>query len=211
MGVNQPPDSIHGMEETITPIIYGQSSCDTTSSVTDVQNRIMVTMLGDALQTVNAGMQDSDAVTRPNNSVIQSHLQNIQQLKSSNAEYVVLHQRIADLETQANQVQNLATAYQKQEAKSSDITTVMDAEHKTAKCKMKQSKKSVKKSCLVPSVSSPCQSSAESSDSDSDGNTEALLSTSSTSRWEAPSQAGLYLHLWLRRNHGQCGLPGSKQ
>ena len=60
MGVNQPPDSIHGMEELITPIIYGQSSCCTTSIVTDVQNMIRVTMLGDALQAVNAGIQGSD-------------------------------------------------------------------------------------------------------------------------------------------------------
>ena len=66
LGVNHPPDSICGMEETIMPIIYSQSSCGTTSSVTDVQNMFMVTMLCDALQTVNAGMQGSDAVKRTN-------------------------------------------------------------------------------------------------------------------------------------------------
>ena len=128
-------------------------------------------------------------MTRSNDSIIQSLLQCIQQLKSSNAENVVLHQRIADLEVPANQVQNLATAYQKQEAKSSDIAIVMDAEHKTAKHKRKWSKKSVKKSHLVPSVTSPSQSSAE--DSDSDEDIEALLSTSSQSRWGAPKSGWL--------------------
>ena len=167
IGVNQPPDSIHGMDETNTPIIYGQSRCCTTSSVTVVQKMITVTMLGDALQAVNAGMQGSDAVTRTNDSVIQSLLQHIQQLS---------HQMLK---------------YQKQEAKSGDIAILRDAEHKTDKCNRKQSKKSVKKSHLVPSVSSPSKSSVESSDSDSDGDTEALLSTSSQSRQGAPKSGQL--------------------
>ena len=98
----------------------------------------------------------------------------------------MLWQRIADLETQAYQVQNLTAVYQKQEAKNSDIAVVTEAEHKAAKHKRKHSKKSVKKSHLASFVSSSSQSSAESNDSDSDGDTEALLSTSSQSRWGAP-------------------------
>ena len=57
-------------------------------------------MLGDALQTVNPGMQGSDPMTRTNDSVVQFLLQCNQQLESSNAENAVLHQRI-DQETQA--------------------------------------------------------------------------------------------------------------
>ena len=49
---------------------------------------------------MNAGMQHSDPVTRANDSIVQSLLQCILQLESSNAENVVLHQRIVDLETQ---------------------------------------------------------------------------------------------------------------
>ena len=95
IGVNQPPNSIGGTAETITPVpedlvrgvncvagthpevatLYNQCSCGTTSGVTDVQNSITVTMLGDALQTVNAGMQHSDPVTRANDSIVQSLLQ----------------------------------------------------------------------------------------------------------------------------------------
>ena len=78
-----------------------------------MQNSITVTMLGDALHTVNAMMLGRDAMTGTNDSVVQSLLQCIQQLESWNDENVVLHQRIADLETQAYQVQNLALVYQK--------------------------------------------------------------------------------------------------
>ena len=63
----------------------------------------------------------------------------------------------------------------------------MDAEHKAAECKRKWSKKSVKKSHLASPISSPSQLSAESGDSD--GDTEALLSTSSQSRWGAPNSS----------------------
>ena len=62
--------------------IYGQSSCGTTSRLTDGQNSITATMLGDALQTVNARIQGSDPVTRTNDSVVQFLLQHIQQLES---------------------------------------------------------------------------------------------------------------------------------
>ena len=139
------------MEETITPVpqdfagrvtsaavstiatplgamIYGPSGCGTTPRLADAQNSITVTMLGDALQTVNARMQGSDPVTRANDSVVQSLLQWIQQLEMLNAENVVLWQRIADLETQAYQAQNLTAVYQKQEARGSDSAVVTGAE-----------------------------------------------------------------------------------
>ena len=110
MGVNQPMNSTGGTAETITPVPkdlvrgvnsvaeahsevatpWNQCSCGPTSGGTDVQNSIMVTMLGDALQTVNAGMQHSDPATRTNDSIVQSLLWYIQQLESSNAENVVL-------------------------------------------------------------------------------------------------------------------------
>ena len=61
----------------------------------------MATMLGDASQTVNARIQGSNAMTRTNDIVVQSLLQCIEQIESSNAENVVLYQRKADLETQA--------------------------------------------------------------------------------------------------------------
>ena len=143
-------------------------------------------MLGDALWTMNAGMQHSDPVTRAIDSVVQSLLWCIQQLKSSNAENVVLHQRIVDLETQAYQVQNLAAVHQKQETRSSDNPVVTDAVNRSTKCKRKQSKKSGKKSHIASSMSLSSQSSAESSNSDSDGDTEAMLSTSSQKSCGAP-------------------------
>ena len=112
MGINQLPGGTQGAEETIMPmpedmmsgvtsavgtlspvatpssaILYGQSSCGTTSRMTDAQNTIMVTMLGDA---VNAGMQGSYGMARTNDSVVQSLLQHIQQLETSNAANVVL-------------------------------------------------------------------------------------------------------------------------
>ena len=110
VGVNQPMNSIGGTAETITPVpedlvrgvnsvagahlevatLWNQCSCGTMSGGTDVQNSIMVTMLGDALQTVKAGMQHSDPVTRADDSIVQSLLWHIQQLESSNAENVVL-------------------------------------------------------------------------------------------------------------------------
>ena len=48
---------------------------------------------------------------------VQSLIPWVQQLEASSAENVVLHQRIADLETQAHQYQNLVVAHQKLEAK----------------------------------------------------------------------------------------------
>ena len=211
MGVNQLPGGNQGAEETIMPvpedlvhgvtsavgtplvvatpssaILYGQSSCGTTSSVTDAQTTITVTMLGHDLQTVSAGIQSSYLMARTNDSVVQSLLQHIQLHETSNAENVVLQQRIADLDTQAYQVQNLTAVYLKQEVKGSDIAVVTKAEHKVAKHKRKWSKKSMKKCHLVSFISSSSQSSAESNDSDSDGDTEALLSISSQSRQGAP-------------------------
>ena len=94
-------------------MIHGQSGCGTTSRLAKAQNSITVTMLGDALQTVNARMQGSDPVTRANDGVVQSLLQHIQQLETLNAENAVLQQRIADLETQAYQVQNLTDSLPK--------------------------------------------------------------------------------------------------
>ena len=138
------------------------------------------------MQTVNTGMQHSDPATRANDSIVQSLLQCIQQLKTSNAENVVLQQRIVDLETQAYQVQKLAAVYQKQETRSSDNTVEKDVVNESAKCKKKWSRKSGKKSHPALSVSSSSQLSAESSDSDSEGDTEALLSTSSQKRCGAP-------------------------
>ena len=44
---------------------------------------------------------------------VQSLLPQVQQLEASSAENVVLHQRIADLEMQAHQYQNLVAVYQK--------------------------------------------------------------------------------------------------
>ena len=70
---------------------YGQSSNGTTSSWTDAQNAITVNMLGDALQTVNARVLSGNVAARVTNSGVHSLLQCIQQLKSSNAETVVLH------------------------------------------------------------------------------------------------------------------------
>ena len=163
MGVNQPLNSAQGIEEIITSVskdlvrgvtsvagtlpaiatplsamLYIQSSHDTTFNWTYVQNTITFTKLGDALQTMNARMLGSDAMTRTNDGVVQSLLQCIQLLELLNAEKVVLHQRIADLETQAYQVQNLASVYQKQDTNSSyDVAVLTDAEQKAAKCKKK--------------------------------------------------------------------------
>ena len=80
----------------------------------------MVAMLGDALQTVNAGIQHSDPATRTDGSMVQSLLQHIQQLESASAENVMLYQWVIDLETQAYQTQQLTAGYQKQETRSSD-------------------------------------------------------------------------------------------
>ena len=97
MGISQLPNSICGTEETITPVpedfargvtsvtgtlleeatLYGQSSGGPAFRLTDAQNTIMVTMLGDALQTVNVGMQGSYTISRTNYSVFQSLLQHI--------------------------------------------------------------------------------------------------------------------------------------
>ena len=96
-GASKPPNS--------------QSGCGTTSRLADAQNSITVTMLGDALQTVNARMQGSDPVTRAKDSVVQSLLQCIQQLETLNAENLVLQQRRAGLEIQAYQVQSLTAVY----------------------------------------------------------------------------------------------------
>ena len=155
MDISQLPNSICGTEETMTPVpedfvragtllevttLYDQSSGGTTSRLTDAHNKITVTMLGDAYETVNAGIQGSYTMSRTNVHVFQSLLQCIQQLESSNAENIVLNQRIADLETQVYQAQSLAAVYQRQEAKSSDIAVVADTEHKGANHKRKWSK-----------------------------------------------------------------------
>ena len=144
----------------------------------------MVAMLGDALWAVNTGMQHSDPVTRTDGSTVQSLLWCIQQLESSSAENVVLYQRVIDLETQAYQEQQLAAVYQKQETRSSDNPVETGAVTGSAKHKKKWPGKSGKKSHFCNSCVS--QSSAETSDSDSEGDTEALLSTSSQKRYRAP-------------------------
>ena len=61
----------------------------------------------------------------------------------------------------------------------------------SAKHKKKQPGKSGKKSCFAMDVSSSSQSSVETSDSDSEGDTEALLSTSSQKRYGAPRSGQL--------------------
>ena len=63
-----------------------QSSHRSTSILTDISSIIMVTMLGDTLHSVNARMLGSDAMTRTNDSVVQSLLKCIQQLESPNVE-----------------------------------------------------------------------------------------------------------------------------
>ena len=202
MGVKQPLNSAQGTEEMIKPVskyfvrgvtsvagtlsavatplsamLYGHSSHSITSSLTDVQNTITVTMLGYALQTVNVRMLGSGAMTRADESVVQSLLQCIQKLESLNAENVVLHERIADLEAQAFQAQSLASVYPKKETKSSDVAVVTDADHKDAKCKKKQSRNSAKKAHLTLSASLSSSLGAETNNSN--GDTELLLSTSS--------------------------------
>ena len=113
MGANQSTNGIRGTAETITPVpedlvrgvnsiagahsevatLWNQSSCGPMSGGTEVQSSITVAMLGGTLQTVNAGMQHSDPATRADDSMVQSLLQRIQQLESSNAENVALQQR----------------------------------------------------------------------------------------------------------------------
>ena len=211
MGANQPTNGIRGTAETISLVpedlvrgvssivgahpevaaLGNQSSWGPKSGGTEVQNSIMVAMLGNALWAVNAGMQHNDPAIRTDDSVVQSLLWHIQQLESSSAENVVLHQRVIDLETQAYQAQKLAAVYQKQETRSSDNPVETGAVNGSAKCKKKQPGKSGKKSRFALSVSSSSQSSAESSDSDSDGDTEALLSTSSQKRCREPRSGWL--------------------
>ena len=106
-------NGIGGTAETITPVpedlvsgadrvagalpeeavLRNQGSCGPTPGGTEVQESIMVAMLGDALQTVNAGRQHSDPATRADDSMVQSLLQHIQQLKSASTENVMLHNR----------------------------------------------------------------------------------------------------------------------
>ena len=119
-------------------VVFGQSSCGTTYNLTNPQNTITVTMLCDILQIANARIQGSNAMNKTNDSkIFQSLLQGIQQSESTNVENVVLCQIIADLDTQAYQVQNLVAACRKQETKSSDVAVVTDAEYKAAKHKRK--------------------------------------------------------------------------
>ena len=118
--------------------------------------------------------------------VVQSLLQHIQQLESASAENVMLCQWVIDLETQAYQAQQLAAVHQKQETRSSDDPVEIGAMNGSAKHKKKWPGKSGKKSCFAMDVSSSSQSSVETSDSDSEGDTEALLSMSSQKRCRAP-------------------------
>ena len=99
--------------------------------------------------------------------------------------------RVIDLETQAYQAQQLAAVYQKQETRSSDNPVETGPVNRSLKCKKKQPGKSGKKSHFAIAVSSSSQLSAETSDSDSEGDTEAMLSTSSQKRCRAPRSGRL--------------------
>ena len=88
MGASQLMNGIGGTAETITlvpedlvrgadrvagalpevAVLRNQGSCGTTPGGTEVWDSIMVAMLGDALQTVNAGRQHSDPATRTDDS-----------------------------------------------------------------------------------------------------------------------------------------------
>ena len=206
MGPSQLMNGIGGTAETITlvpedlisgadrvagalpevAVLWNQGSCGTTPGGTEVQDSIMVARLRDALWTVNAGRQHSDPGTRTDDSMVQSLLQHMQQLESASAENVMLCQWVIDLETQAYQAQQLVTVHQKQETRGSDNPVEIGAVNGLAKCKKKWPGKSGKKSHFAVDVSSSSQSSVETSDSDSEGDTEALLSMSSQKRCRAP-------------------------
>ena len=191
-----PEDLIHGADRVAgalpkVAVLRNQGSCGTTPGGTEVQDSIMVARLRDALQTVNAGRQHSDPATRTDDSMVQSLLQCIWQLESASAENVMLHQWVIDLETQAYQAQHLVTVHQKQETGGSDDPVEIGAMNGLAKHKKKWQGKSGKKSCFAVDVLSSSQSSVETSDSDSEGDTEALLSTSSQKRCRAPRSGRL--------------------
>ena len=105
--------------------------------------------------------------------------------------YVMLHQQVMDLETQAYQAQQLVAVHQKQETRSRDDPVEIGAMTGAAKCKRKQPGKSGKKSRFAVDVTSSSQSSGETSNSDSEGDTEALVSTSSQKRCWAPRSGRL--------------------
>ena len=71
----------------------------------------------------------------------------------------------------------MVTVHQKQETRGSDNPVEIGTVNGLAKCKKKWPGKSGKKSHFAVDVSSSSQSSVETSDSDSEGDTEALLST----------------------------------
>ena len=107
-----PEDLVSGVDRVVgalpeVAVLRNQGCCSTTLEGTGVWDSIMVAMLGDALQTVDAGRQHSDPMTRTDDSMVQSLLQCIQQLESASAENVMLHQWVVYLETQAYQAQQL--------------------------------------------------------------------------------------------------------
>ena len=160
---------------------------------------ITMAMLGDALQTMNAGRQHSDPTTRTDDSTVQSLLQHIQQLESASAENVMLCQWVIDPETQAYQAQQLVAVHQKQETRSRYDPVEIGAVNSSAKCKKKWPRKSGKKSRFAVDVTSSSQSSGETSDSDSEGDIEALLSTSSQKRCGALRSGQLVLPFTTKR------------
>ena len=119
MGASRSMNGIGGTAETITlvpedlvsgvdrvagalpevAVLRKQGSCGTTPGGTEGWDSIMVAMLWDTLQTMNAGRQHSDPATRTDDSMVQSLLQHIQQLESASAENVMLHQWVINLET----------------------------------------------------------------------------------------------------------------
>ena len=77
----------------------------------------------------------------------------------------------------------MAAVHQKQETQNSDDPVEIGAVNGSAKCKKRWPGKSGKKSCFAMDVSLSSQSSVETSNSDSEGDTEAL---SSQKRCRAP-------------------------
>ena len=130
---------------------------------------------------------------------VQSLLLWVQQLEASSTENVALHQRIADLKTQAHQSQNPVAAYQKLEAKHSraannaDVTKPGSHKRKQS-CKAAKPENPGKRACKTQSSSSSSLSSAlelEYSDSEVERHTETLLSTFSWSRQGTPKSGRL--------------------
>ena len=83
----------------------GWNGISSASSWTDLQNTIMVDMLGDALWIINVRGQNCSighGMEGMTSEAVQSLLLWVQQLEASSAENVVLCQRITDLEMQAH-------------------------------------------------------------------------------------------------------------